>query len=199
MARFRYLILSVLIIAFPACRANAPVRSSHLSPEMSAAGLDHQVYYETREIKSELGSRRTEWRTKIDAHPEKVWSILTDYENYPNLIPSAIRYRIIERSGNSVVVETRGRRIIKLKGRARYEEDPDNFVLRWKKIKSNISLNSGYWKLTPIEHDGRIVTEVFHYVYSKPGALERMGNMIRHLEEEEVTMLRNIQELAENQ
>lgn len=197
MARFRYLILAILLTALPACRANLPAEPQNLSPEISAAGLDQQVYYETQEVKSNLGSHRTEWRTQIDAPPEKIWAVLTNYENYPNLLPSATEYKIVEREGNSLTIETRGRRIIKLKGRVRYTEQPDTFELRWEKIQSNINLNSGYWKLTPFEHNGRIGTNVFHFVYSRPSGIERIGNMMQHLEGDEVEMIRRIRAIAE--
>ncbi|RKY25125.1 MAG: hypothetical protein DRP79_06960 [Planctomycetota bacterium] len=200
MAKLRYLMLFVLLIAFPACRANIPAQPQNLAPEISSTGLDIQVYYETKEVKSKLGSHRTEWRTLIDAPPKKVWAVLIDYENYPNLIPSATKYKIIERNGNSVVVETRGRHgFIKLRGTVRYVEDPDAFEIRWEKIQSKLNLNSGYWKLTPFEHDGRTATKLFHFVYSKPNTVERIGNMVGNLEKDEVVMIRKIRELAESQ
>lgn len=199
MTSIRRLILSLLLIALPACSATIPTQRQSLAPEISTGGIDHQIYCQTTEVNSDLGSRRTEWRTEIDAPPQAVWAVLTDYENYPNLIPSATYYKIIERNGNTLIIDTRGKSTIKIQGRARYVEDPQNFIIKWEKIKSNVNLNSGYWELTPFEREGRIATAVFHYVYTSPNIIERAGNLTAHLEEDEIAMLRKIQQISEKQ
>jgi uncharacterized protein YndB with AHSA1/START domain len=199
MTSLRYLILSFLLIALPACSANVTPQQKHFAPEVSAAALDNQIYCETKEVQCDAGSQRTEWRTEIDAPPQKVWAALTNYENYPNLIPSATSYKIVERNGNTLVIDTRGRRVIKLQGRVRYTEDPEHFILKWEKIKSNLNLNSGYWELTPIDRDGRTITQVYHYVYSAPNIIERAGNMTSHLEQDEIVMITKIREIAKKQ
>jgi uncharacterized membrane protein len=209
MAQLRYLILSVLLIALPACSANIP--SAHqqqafaaesLSNRASAAtsaGLDHKIYCETKTVTSTEGTRRTEWCAEIDAPPQKVWAILTNYENYPNLIPSATSYKVVERNGNSLKIETKGHYVKDLEGFARYTEDPAAFTVKWQKITGNTNLNSGFWELKPFEHNGRIATHVFHYVYTAPNLLERIGGMVGKLEQDETTMITRIKEMAEKQ
>ena len=191
--------LSVLLMSLPACTANIPAQQRHFAPQVSPDGLDLQIYCETTEVQCDAGSHRTEWRTEIDAPPQKVWAALTNYENYPNLIPSATSYKIVEHNGNTLVIDTRGRQIIKLQGRVRYTEDPEHFVLKWEKVKSNINLNSGYWELKPVDRDGRTITEVYHYVYSKPNIIESAGNMIERLEEDEIVMIGKIREIAQKE
>ena len=48
----------------------------------------------------------------VQAPPNLVWEVLTDYEGFPQFLPSVVSSKVTERSGNRTVVARRDRRKI---------------------------------------------------------------------------------------
>ncbi|WP_008311937.1 SRPBCC family protein [Leptolyngbya sp. PCC 6406] len=105
--------------------------------------------------------------TLVTAPPRQVWSVLTDYERFPEFLPGVLSCRVLERQGGRTVVERRDRRwigVMPIKVRIVTEnfatlEDcrdapgPDQGGRRidYRLVKGSLDRMEGAWRLVPLE------------------------------------------------
>lgn len=89
------------------------------------------------------------------ASPETVWSVLTDYENFPRFLPSVVSCRVLEQRSDRTLVERKDRRKIgwmpinvKLLTE-NVEIHPER--IHYRLVKGNLDDMEGTWRLTPVE------------------------------------------------
>lgn len=128
--------------------------------------------------------------TTIDAPPEKVFAVITDYANYPSFMPHITESRIVAQEDN---IQTLFQRVrisgflsFLIKDRHHVVRNlliyPDNgrdhFRVEWsldlaatRELKPGNAiatrLNTGYWDLQGI--DGEEGTQVLYYLHTDPG------------------------------
>ncbi|MCD6570023.1 MAG: SRPBCC family protein [Deltaproteobacteria bacterium] len=92
----------------------------------------------------------------IEANPEQVWNIITDYESYPELIPSVKEAKVLERNANTAIVYFKvvvleiG--LIKIATNYTLKMTfckPDRIIISW--VKGKVKDVNGFWDLIPIE------------------------------------------------
>ncbi len=115
----------------------------------------------------------------IDATPEQVWKVITDFENYPSFYPQTYKTEIVERHGNFVDVKI----VLKFKisivstkidYTLRYWMKEKNRILVWNLVTGDMKVNKGQWTLIPIE-DGK-KTIALYSVYTD---LKSMGGLVK--------------------
>lgn len=105
-----------------------------------------------------------EWQSKRRAHvtaemvlpvaPEKVWSVLTDYEHLSEFIPLLNQSRITKRDGQELLLDQTGTIRFPfykkdLQVVFRVNEEPMT-ALRFKKISGSFVVYDGSWQLKPV-------------------------------------------------
>lgn len=116
----------------------------------------------------------------INAPLERVWNIITDYENYPNFVPQVEMVKIKSRDGNDLVLEyTLSFRFTVIKMKVRYTlltrlRPPHDIWWTLKKDEKNdIEEAMGRWELIPLEENK---TAAFYTIYSH---LQSYGRLMR--------------------
>lgn len=93
----------------------------------------------------------------IPAPVEVVWSVLTDYEQFPKFLPSVVSCRVLEREAGRTVVERRDRRKIgfmPIKVRIITENiEATSDRLDYRLLKGTLDSMEGSWKVTPVDTD----------------------------------------------
>jgi ribosome-associated toxin RatA of RatAB toxin-antitoxin module len=91
----------------------------------------------------------------IPAPVEVVWSVLTDYEQFPQFLPSVVSCRVLEREDGRTVVERRDRRKIgfmPIKVRIITENiEATGDRLDYRLLKGTLDSMEGSWQVTPVE------------------------------------------------
>lgn len=110
-------------------------------------------------------------RIQVKARPDKVWSILTDYRNSPNIFATMKKCEVVQDRGDVKVM----RHVIHPSG---YPGTFDYVVevsgtaprtLEWHRISGAFKEVDGYWKLEPAE--GGCYTNVTYAAYINGGFL----------------------------
>lgn len=106
----------------------------------------------------------------VNAHPERVWSVLTDFEHYHEFMPQTDKVRIKSRNENVLAVEYNLNfkfTIIKLNMHyvlSTVLNPPSDIWWSIKKDEKNdISETTGRWELIPYEKDK---TMIFYTIYT---------------------------------
>lgn len=103
----------------------------------------------------QLGNYRV-W-SLVEATPEVVWSVLTDYEGFPQFLPSVAACRVRSRQHDRVIVERKDRRKIgwmPIKVRLvtenveRYPERID-----YRMVEGSLDSMEGTWRLAHVTHE----------------------------------------------
>lgn len=85
---------------------------------------------------------------------EVVWSVLTDYEHFPQFLPSVVSCRVLEREPGRTVVERRDRRKIgfmPIKVRIITENiEATGDRLDYRLLKGTLDAMEGSWQVTPV-------------------------------------------------
>ncbi|MEZ0311838.1 MAG: type II toxin-antitoxin system RatA family toxin [Myxococcota bacterium] len=90
---------------------------------------------------------RAEETIVIDAPLAKVWSVVTDYERYPEFLPEMTSVSIVSRHDNVVVARFDLELMMRFSYTLRLEEDPPA-ALRWTLDSAGMMVsNSGGWQL----------------------------------------------------
>jgi ribosome-associated toxin RatA of RatAB toxin-antitoxin module len=91
---------------------------------------------------------RAEETIVIDAPLAKVWSIITDYERYPEFLPEMFSVSIVSRHENVVVAQFNLELMMRFSYTLRLQEEPPSAV-RWTLDSASMMVsNSGGWQLT---------------------------------------------------
>ncbi|MCK4358160.1 MAG: SRPBCC family protein, partial [Candidatus Cloacimonetes bacterium] len=94
----------------------------------------------------------------IDAPLDKVWQVITDFENYPNFIPGHKECKIIKRHGNEITVESAVTfKFMGIGSTVRYTtkhilKKPELIIVDTEKNRQR-----GCFKLIPIDEGRRVV------------------------------------------
>ena len=94
----------------------------------------------------------------IDAQLDKVWNVLTDFENYPEFVPGQKVCKIIKRQGNEMIVKSAVEfKFMSIGSTVRYTtkyifKKPELIIFDTKKNKE-----TGNYKLVPIDKGKRVV------------------------------------------
>ncbi len=91
---------------------------------------------------------RAEETIVIDAPAAKVWSVVTDYERYPEFLPEMTSVTILSRHENVVVARFDLELMMRFSYTLRLQEEPPT-ALRWTLESAGMMVaNSGGWQLT---------------------------------------------------
>ena len=179
----RLLAVSVIVIAFAA--------SSVQALDMKSPGMDWTEAYRTDELviftKDVEAGRRIVAIAEVDAPPEIVFNVITDFDHYPDFMPYVKESRVLSRMGDSDVVTyarialqfvserdyplkvkmTRGiptnGGVFKVEWTARPEAQPEiEGVVR-------VRLNEGSWLVEPLQDGKR--TRLTYTLLTNPGGL----------------------------
>ncbi|MEM6837223.1 MAG: SRPBCC family protein [Cyanobacteria bacterium P01_C01_bin.120] len=95
----------------------------------------------------------------VPASAETVWNVLTNYEQFPDFLPSVVASQVLERHDNRVLVERKDRRKVGFMPirvkivTENIEHYPDRIDYRM--VKGTLDEMNGTWELTSItEADG---------------------------------------------
>jgi len=88
----------------------------------------------------------------IDCSREHFYSVITDYEKYPEFLPDMEEVSVVSRDGNSVDAHFTLNLVKQLQYVLRLVEAPDTFGLEWTLVEGPFKKNNGTWALT--EADG---------------------------------------------
>lgn len=90
----------------------------------------------------------------VTATSELVWSVLTDYDNFPNFLPNVVASRVVKEEGNEKIVERIDSRqvfLVNVRSRTRTavtESKPQRIDFRL--VEGDLKKLQGYWTLEPI-------------------------------------------------
>lgn len=107
----------------------------------------------------------------IEAPPDRVWQAITDYDNLHRTLPKVVHSRVVERHGNDVLLEQRGKAgilifEITVRFRLQLHEEPLKRVT-FEQTEGDFSLYRGSWELEPVD-EGR-ATILRYHAEMKPG------------------------------
>jgi len=94
----------------------------------------------------------------IDAPLDKVWQVITDFENYPNFVPGHKDCKIIKRHGNEMTVESAV--IFKFMGIGSIVRYTTKYILKKPELiifDTEKNRETGRYKLIPIDEGKRVV------------------------------------------
>jgi ribosome-associated toxin RatA of RatAB toxin-antitoxin module len=104
-------------------------------------------------------------RILVTANRDAVWSVLTDYNNFPKFLPNIISTKIIETKGNQKVVEQVDSRqvfLFTITSRVRLAiTESDRQKVEFRQVDGDLQSINGYWQLEPIAaYQGATPTQV---------------------------------------
>ncbi|NJN21872.1 MAG: hypothetical protein HC812_12710 [Leptolyngbya sp. RL_3_1] len=92
------------------------------------------------------------------ASPPTVWDVLTDYEGFPQFLPSVISSKVTERAGNRTVVARRDRRKIgfmPIKVKIVTENiEVNQERIDYRMLSGTLDSLEGVWRLAPLDPVG---------------------------------------------
>jgi ribosome-associated toxin RatA of RatAB toxin-antitoxin module len=114
----------------------------------------------------------------VEAPPERVWKVLTDYENWPRIISSVAEVEVVKREGKDAVVELE----IEVPGSnveytRRHRHDPPRRIDIWLEDDEG-DITTGGWRWELVPHDGGartiLVNTLFYDAADASWVLRRM-------------------------
>ena len=89
---------------------------------------------------------------EIDVSPDRLYSLLTDFQSYPDFVPNQSAVRILESSGNTWQVEFELSVVRKLRYTLNLVGEPGR-ALRWTLVKGDMmKANIGGWTLEELDN-----------------------------------------------
>ncbi|MCU0518154.1 MAG: SRPBCC family protein [Oscillatoria sp. Prado101] len=111
----------------------------------------------------------------VTAKPDVVWSVLTDYENFPKFLPNVVSTKIVGANGNRKVVEQVSERqvfLVSVTSRVRTENtETEKQRIDFRLVDGDLKELQGFWLIEPVsEIPGREQTQVLitQEVQAKP-------------------------------
>ncbi|TYQ27905.1 SRPBCC family protein [Pseudanabaena sp. UWO310] len=93
-------------------------------------------------------------RVLVNASPDAVWQVLTDYANLYKFIPNMSSSKILENRGNRKVIEqvdTRQVFLISIVSRTKLAiQETDRQQIDFRLLDGDLSQMEGYWKMEPV-------------------------------------------------
>jgi ribosome-associated toxin RatA of RatAB toxin-antitoxin module len=104
-------------------------------------------------------------RILVNANRDAVWSVLTDYNNFPKFLPNIVSTTILETNGNQKVVEQVDSRqvfLFTITSRVRLAiTESDRRKVEFRQVDGDLQSINGYWQLEPIAaYEGATPTQV---------------------------------------
>jgi uncharacterized protein YndB with AHSA1/START domain len=98
------------------------------------------------------GAKQVRCAAVLDAAPESVWRVVTDYEHFPEVFPT-IATATARPLGDGRNHLTFGLSTpigqLPVEAEIRHEETPDRFVASWDQPSGQVVVNRGSWVVTP--------------------------------------------------
>jgi ribosome-associated toxin RatA of RatAB toxin-antitoxin module len=111
----------------------------------------------------------------VTAKPDVVWSVLTDYENFPKFLPNVVSTKIVGANGNRKVVEQVSERqvfLVSVTSRVRTENtETEKQRIDFRLVDGDLKELQAFWLIEPVsEIPGREQTQVLitQEVQAKP-------------------------------
>jgi ribosome-associated toxin RatA of RatAB toxin-antitoxin module len=111
----------------------------------------------------------------VTASPDVVWSVLTDYPNFPKFLPNVVSTQIVEANGNRKVVEQVSERqvfLVSVTSRVRTENtETEKQRIDFRLVDGDLKELQGSWLIEPVsEIPGKDPTQVLitQEVQAKP-------------------------------
>jgi len=97
----------------------------------------------------------------VNAPPQKVWDVVTDYENYQDFAPLINKSEVKKRDGDKVVVEfAAGLKVkfISISGHIALEltHRPIDFI-EYKRVGGKIKMMEGYWGILEVDNGAKSI------------------------------------------
>ena len=93
-------------------------------------------------------------RVLVDASPDQVWQVLTDYGNLSKFIPNMASSKILESRDNRKVIEQVDSRqvfVVTITSRTKLAiQETDRKQIDFRLIDGDLSQMEGYWKMEPV-------------------------------------------------
>lgn len=93
-------------------------------------------------------------RVLVDASPDQVWQVLTDYGNLSKFIPNMASSQILESRDNRKVIEQVDSRqvfVVTITSRTKLAiQETDRKQIDFRLIDGDLSKMEGYWKMEPV-------------------------------------------------
>ncbi|MBI4617021.1 MAG: SRPBCC family protein [Planctomycetes bacterium] len=108
-------------------------------------------------VSSETASDRARARAigLVDAPPDVVWDVITDYDGYREFMPMTVESRVERVEGNSVDLFMELKVLIKrIRYRIRLFLDRPARTVDWERIDGDLKANEGSWRLAPYDNGG---------------------------------------------
>lgn len=111
------------------------------------------------------GKTYTVTRISVKSPPEKVWQILTDYDNAPRVFAQMKKCKLMQDHGHTKVVK----HTINPSGLCTYEytvevKEQAPHSLEWHRISGAFKQVDGYWKLEPLDNGRTTLVTYASYV-----------------------------------
>ena len=109
---------------------------------------------------SEEGGTGVEAKARVDAKPEEVYAVVTDYEHYPDFIPSLVDAKVLEWESDDVCILMEKLKVAfkTVEYTIRVTHDRENLTTRWVRHGGFLSRNEGGWKCGPCGKGRSLVT-----------------------------------------
>ncbi len=93
-------------------------------------------------------------RVLVPTSPEVVWSVLTDYNDFPKFLPNVVFSKVLQADGSHKVVEQVDERnvlLFKVRSRVRSKiTEVTNQRIDFRRIEGDLPTLDGYWKIEPV-------------------------------------------------
>jgi ribosome-associated toxin RatA of RatAB toxin-antitoxin module len=94
----------------------------------------------------------------IEARPEVVWKVLTDYEHMTEFVPHMKSCKVVERKGDVLTVEEVYRHLlVTMELLLSIKESPPDRI-DFRRVGGNMKVYDGHWSIKPHNPDGTLLT-----------------------------------------
>ncbi|HEY9754267.1 MAG TPA: SRPBCC family protein [Oculatellaceae cyanobacterium] len=90
-------------------------------------------------------------KIKVDASPEAVWAILTDYEDAPKVYSKVSQCHVITNDGPKKIVEFKVKVFLMTIGYTLNVQEHYPTSIEWSRNSGAFKANEGYWRLDPAD------------------------------------------------
>ncbi|MDD5305742.1 MAG: SRPBCC family protein [Deltaproteobacteria bacterium] len=120
----------------------------------------------------------------IDAAPDKVWTAIQDWKNYPEIFPNTVETSVISRrEGRSLIRMKLGHPIISITYHVEMAPEAATWTMRFKLVRnfpSDLDAIDGYWRLYPIE-GGRTLCSYILNVHVPSGIVNILPDSFKRM------------------
>ena len=102
----------------------------------------------------------------------KIWQVITDYPKYPDFMPRSVQSKVLEISGNKVLIQNIFSsqwpfpKVRNTTWKIHYKENPNRLLITWKAEKTNLKTNFGFWSMEPYEENKTLLIYRVNFLIS---------------------------------